>query len=56
MPKTYPVYLIAGFLDSGKSTFINGILSDGFAIEDRTQYACGARRGRQNMTKSIFAM
>ena len=36
MPKTYPVYLIAGFLDSGKTTFINGILSDGFAIEDRT--------------------
>ena len=44
MPKTYPVYLIAGFLDSGKSTFINGPSS------------CGARRGRQNMTKSIFAM
>ena len=34
--KTYPVYLIAGFLDSGKTSFINGILSDGFAIEDRT--------------------
>ena len=31
-----PVYLIAGFLDSGKSSFINGILSDGFALEDRT--------------------
>lgn len=34
--KTYPVYLIAGFLDSGKTSFINGILSDGFAIDDRT--------------------
>jgi len=34
--KVYPVYLIAGFLDSGKTSFINGILSDGFAIEDRT--------------------
>ena len=31
-----PVYLIAGFLDSGKTSFINGILSDGFAMEDRT--------------------
>jgi len=26
-----PVYLIAGFLDSGKTGFINGILRDGFA-------------------------
>ena len=40
MPKTYPVYLIAGFLDSGKTTFINGILSDGFALEDRTMLLC----------------
>mgnify|MGYP001040342668 FL=1 len=31
-----PVYLIAGFLDSGKTSFINGILSDGFALVDRT--------------------
>ena len=31
-----PVYLIAGFLDSGKTSFINGILRDGFAAEDRT--------------------
>ena len=38
--KVYPVYLIAGFLDSGKTTFINGILSDGFAIEDRTMLLC----------------
>ena len=34
--EVYPVYLIAGFLDSGKTSFINGILSDGFAMEDRT--------------------
>lgn len=27
----YPVYLSAGFLDSGKTGFINGILRDGFA-------------------------
>ena len=33
----YPVYLIAGFLDSGKTSFINGILSDGFAMEDRAE-------------------
>ena len=26
-----PVYLIAGFLDGGKTDFINGILQDGFA-------------------------
>ena len=31
-----PVYLIAGFLDAGKTRFINGILRDGFAAEDRT--------------------
>ena len=34
--KVYPVYLISGFLDSGKTSFINGILADGFAMEDRT--------------------
>ncbi len=31
-----PVYLIAGFLDSGKTNFINGILKDGFAKGDKT--------------------
>lgn len=31
-----PVYLFAGFLDSGKTNFINGILADGFAAEDST--------------------
>lgn len=36
----YPVYMIAGFLDSGKTSFINGILSDGFAREDRTLLLC----------------
>ncbi len=34
--QVFPVYLIAGFLDSGKTSFINGILSDGFSIDDRT--------------------
>ena len=31
-----PVYLIAGFLDAGKTTFINGVLEDGFARQGRT--------------------
>ena len=35
-----PLYLITGFLDSGKTSFINGILSDGFALEDRTMLLC----------------
>lgn len=35
-----PVYLVAGFLDSGKTNFINGILEDGFAREDRTLLLC----------------
>ena len=35
-----PVYLFAGFLDSGKTNFINGILEDGFAREDKTLLLC----------------
>ena len=35
-----PVYLFTGFLDSGKTTFINGILEDGFAREDKTLLLC----------------
>ena len=35
-----PVYLIAGFLDGGKTNFINGILEDGFAREGRTLLIC----------------
>lgn len=35
-----PVYLIAGFLDAGKTNFINGILTDGFAAEERTLLIC----------------
>ena len=35
-----PVYLIAGFLDAGKTNFINGILEDGFAREDKTLLIC----------------
>ena len=35
-----PVYLVAGFLDSGKTNFINGVLEDGFARQDRTLLIC----------------
>jgi len=35
-----PVYLVAGFLDGGKTNFINRILEDGFAREDRTLLLC----------------
>ena len=35
-----PVYLVAGFLDSGKTDFINGILQDGFARKDKTLLIC----------------
>ena len=35
-----PVYLIAGFLDGGKTDFINGILEDGFARKERTLLLC----------------
>lgn len=36
LQEVFPVYLLAGFLDSGKTTFINNILKDGFAEEDKT--------------------
>lgn len=35
-----PIYLIAGFLDAGKTSFINNILSDGFAAEEKTLLIC----------------
>ena len=35
-----PVYLFAGFLGGGKTTFINGVLQDGFALQDRTLLIC----------------
>lgn len=35
-----PVYLFAGLLDAGKTSFINSILSDGFAFDDRTLLLC----------------
>ncbi|MFQ9052061.1 MAG: hypothetical protein ACLR5H_01715 [Oscillospiraceae bacterium] len=44
-----PVYLITGFLDAGKTDFINGILKDGFAAEDRTLLLC-CEEGRRSTT------
>ena len=35
-----PVYLITGFLDAGKTNFINGVLEDGFARQGRTLLIC----------------
>ncbi|WP_455580543.1 TIGR03943 family putative permease subunit [Dysosmobacter sp.] len=35
-----PVYLVTGFLDGGKTNFINGILQDGFARQDKTLLLC----------------
>ena len=35
-----PVYLVAGFLDGGKTNFINGVLEDGFARQDKTLLIC----------------
>ncbi len=38
--KELPVYLFAGFLESGKTQFINNILADGFAKDERTLLLC----------------
>ena len=38
--KEIPVYLFTGFLDSGKTTFLNGILEDGFAKDAPTLLLC----------------
>ena len=35
-----PVYLFAGFLEAGKTQFINSILKDGFAKQERTVLLC----------------
>jgi len=35
-----PVYLIVGFLDAGKTSFINDTLADGFARGERTLLLC----------------
>ena len=35
-----PVYMVSGFLDAGKTNFINSILEDGFARQDPTLLIC----------------
>ena len=52
-----PVYLIAGFLDAGKTNFINGVLEDGFAREDRTLLICceeGEESYYPNVLSNVF--
>ena len=39
-PVEKPVYLFAGFLEAGKTRFINSILADGFAKDERTLLLC----------------
>ena len=39
-PVEKPVYLFTGFLEAGKTQFINSILNDGFAKEERTLLLC----------------
>lgn len=48
-----PVYLVAGFLDAGKTNFINGILEDGFARQDPTLLLC-AKRARRSTRKTLW--
>ena len=52
-----PVYLIAGFLDAGKTNFINGVLQDGFASKDRTLLICceeGEESYYPNVLSNVF--
>jgi len=48
-----PVYLVAGFLDAGKTNFINGILEDGFARKDRTLLIC-CEEGEEEYEKNAL--
>lgn len=51
-----PVYLIVGFLDGGKTNFINGILEDGFARATNTLLLCceeGEEEYKKNALDSV---
>ena len=48
------MYLIAGFLDAGKTEFINGILKDGFAAEDKTLLICCEEGEEEYDPKGLF--
>lgn len=49
-----PVYLFAGFLDSGKTRFINNILTDGFALDDKTLLICCEEGENNYNTKYLY--
>ena len=49
-----PVYLVAGFLDGGKTNFINGILEDGFARQDKTLLIC-CEEGAEEYDEEMLA-
>ena len=50
-----PVYLIMGFLESGKTTFIRGVLDSGdFADGDRGLYIC-CEEGEEEIPKKLLA-
>lgn len=53
MAKDIPVYLIAGFLDAGKTAFINDTLADGFADRDRTLLIC-CEEGEQEYRRQVL--
>ena len=48
-----PVYLVAGFLDAGKTNFINGVLEDGFARQERTLLLC-CEEGEEEYEKNAL--
>lgn len=48
-----PVYAICGFLDGGKTNFINGILEDGFAAQARTLLLC-CEEGEEEYTRRFL--
>ncbi|MEG0779005.1 MAG: GTP-binding protein [Oscillospiraceae bacterium] len=48
-----PVYLIVGFLDGGKTNFINSTLKDGFALDDRTLLLCCEEGEEEYDTSSL---
>lgn len=49
-----PVYLFAGFLDSGKTRFINNILIDGFALDEKTLLICCEEGENSYNTKYLY--
>jgi uncharacterized membrane protein YcgQ (UPF0703/DUF1980 family) len=48
-----PVYAVVGFLDGGKTNFINGILEDGFARKERTLLLC-CEEGEEEYEKNAL--